>query len=158
MSWLPTKRRSKNLTPSSSSQPPAKKPTSKSKGRMPPPPDQEPQNASQDTTQNQPQMFVNEHAQALFSLYSNREIIPGRVIRFRDFAEFNLERHFVRAGWNKFLEIEEPIYPELVKLFYSNLSINNGVPVSLIRGKVIRLTRAEFAALLSIPDQVYRHI
>ena len=49
--------------------------------------------------------------------YSNKSIITGRSIQFRDFEEHNLENFFNQMGWTKFIEIDEIYYPNLIRIF-----------------------------------------
>ena len=80
----------------------------------------------------------------------------GRSIKMEDFWYFQLQSLFDNAGIKIMGELNEPIYPALVKVFYSNLTANKistsqsvnspvlsssvmGIPVSLTKHFLCRL-------------------
>ena len=54
--------------------------------------------------------------------FSDRKVIMGRPIKMEDFEHFQLQTLFDKADIKIMGELNEPIYPALVKAFYSNLT------------------------------------
>ena len=57
--------------------------------------------------------------------FFQRKVIMGRSIKMEDFEHFQLQSLFEKAGIKIMGELNEPIYPESVQVFYSNLTTNN---------------------------------
>jgi len=82
--------------------------------------------------------------------YSNKSIITGSSIHFRDLEECDLRNLFDIMGWTRFLEIDEIYYPNLIRIFYTNLFVSGRVLISRLCGKNVCISCEELAHVLEI--------
>lgn len=93
-----------------------------------------------------------------FKEMQSYDILPGRFIKYEDFALHNLKGYFANVGLDKLYssENQKPYYPLLIKLFYTNLShkkldTDNRVITSLVKGKEISFSPKLLGKMLNIP-------
>ena len=67
-----------------------------------------------------------------------------------DFEHLNLANILSISSLENFITIKEPVYPELVHYFYSNLSFHNYHIRSRVMGKDINISFEKFASLLHL--------
>ena len=65
-----------------------------------------------------------------------------------DFEHLNLTNILGTSSLEHFVSVKEPVYPELVHYFYSNLSFQNNHIRSRVLGKDINISLDKFAHLL----------
>ncbi|WKA06957.1 hypothetical protein VitviT2T_024832 [Vitis vinifera] len=84
---------------------------------------------------------------------TQRKVVPGRSVNFSQLQHFGFERLFGRMGWLPVVTISEPIFPTLVRAFYSRVNYGLGGPVlSTVRGVEIRLSPKSICHILDIPS------
>ena len=84
--------------------------------------------------------------------FSTRKVIPSRNINFAEVSFFKLHDLFGRMGWISAVSINEPVYSNLVRIFYSNLKRRYGGPIaSGVRGVQIELTPDEICRIFDVP-------
>ncbi|KOM48322.1 hypothetical protein LR48_Vigan07g202600 [Vigna angularis] len=70
-----------------------------------------------------------------------RSLITHKFLKLSFFRNEGFEFHWLKQqGLKKFVEMEDPWYPELVKVFYCNLKISDGTLCSRVKGVDIKLT------------------
>ena len=80
-----------------------------------------------------------------------RKVIPGRSINFSQIQYFRFERLFSRMGWLPIVTIFKPIFPTLVRAFYSWVTYELGEPVmSTVRYVEIRLSPKSICRIIDI--------
>lgn len=100
--------------------------------------------------------FITPQAHVNFdTLYYKKNIIPGRKVNFEVFSEYNLEFLFDALGLKKLVTIHTDYYPNLVKVFYANLSVSDYALSSRVNGIDVRMSYDEFADFLGIPYEGY---
>ena len=67
-----------------------------------------------------------------------------------DFEYLNLAAILDTSSLEHFVSIKEPVYPELVHYFYSNLSFQNNHIRSRVLGRDINISLDKFAHLLHL--------
>ena len=83
--------------------------------------------------------------------FAQRKVVPGRNINFSQLQDFGFERLFARMGWLPLVTISEPIFPTLVRAFYSRVTYGHGGPIVLtIRGVQIKLDPESICHILDI--------
>ena len=80
----------------------------------------------------------------------NMYIIFGRTVVLADFELLNLAIILNTSSLEYLVAIKEPVYPELVHYFYSNLTIQNNNVKSRVLGKDINISLDWFANLLHL--------
>jgi len=53
----------------------------------------------------------------------------------------SLEQHLKAKKLKTFLELSGKVYPDLVKVFYSNLKFSNGILKTIVKGVDVEITR-----------------
>ena len=85
--------------------------------------------------------------------FTQRKVVLGRSVNFAQLQHFGFEGLFGRMGWLSVETISEPIFPTLVRAFYSWVTYGLGGPVlSTIRGVEIRLSPESIYRILDIPS------
>lgn len=76
------------------------------------------------------------------NLWRTRKIIPHKYISTRFFRRegFSFQNWLNNQGLNTFVELTGEWYPDLVRVFYSNLKISDGTLCSRVKGIDIKLT------------------
>lgn len=71
-----------------------------------------------------------------------RSLVPHKYLRLKFFKDegFEFQRWLRHQGLKKFLEMADPWYPDLVKVFYCNLKIVDDTLCSRVKGVDIKLT------------------
>ena len=88
------------------------------------------------------------------TLYSSKFVLPGKCIALNSFAEYRLESLFINMGLKEFLEIN--YYPQLVHIFYVNLTIDqNNVIHSMVGGVDVSLSVEDLAHILVLSNEGY---
>jgi len=67
-----------------------------------------------------------------------------------DFEHLNLTNILRSSSLEDFVTIKEPVYPELVRYFYSNLSFEQHHIRSRVMGKDINISLENFASVLHL--------
>ncbi|RVW92930.1 Retrovirus-related Pol polyprotein from transposon RE1 [Vitis vinifera] len=77
----------------------------------------------------------------------------ARSVNFSQLQHFGFEGLFGRMGWLPVVTISEPVFPTLVRAFYSRVTYELGGPVlSIVRGVEIRLSPESICRILDIPS------
>uniref|UniRef100_A0A151UDL1 Uncharacterized protein n=1 Tax=Cajanus cajan TaxID=3821 RepID=A0A151UDL1_CAJCA len=87
-------------------------------------------------------LFVDKETQDYyFEWYAGRRIIPSKTLKLQWFKSegFSFPPLLEHQELGKFLELEGPYYPELIRLFLCFASSNEGIMQSVVRGKLIKL-------------------
>ena len=58
--------------------------------------------------------------------FFNRTILSGRDIDFVQLSQFRFGEYFLKIGWLPIMTMKEPIYPKLIRPFYSNVVVHVG--------------------------------
>ena len=75
------------------------------------------------------------------SIFSKKKIFPSRKIIFQNLGELdNPESLFYDLECNDFLKIHENYYPELIKFFYTNLTVKDDVLFNRVNGIDIKIS------------------
>ena len=92
--------------------------------------------------------------------FAQRKVVPGRNINFSQLQHFEFEGLFSGMGWLPVVTIFKPIFPTLVRTFYSRATYGLGGPVlSTVRGVEIRLAwrvSAAFSTFLQLDSECMR--
>ncbi|KAL6339867.1 hypothetical protein AAG906_034955 [Vitis piasezkii] len=84
--------------------------------------------------------------------FVQRKVVAGRNINFTHLQHFGFESLFARMGWLPLVTISEPIFPTLVRAFYSRVTFGHGGPItSTVRGRQIHLDPESICRILDIP-------
>ncbi|RVW88788.1 hypothetical protein CK203_034727 [Vitis vinifera] len=84
--------------------------------------------------------------------FVQRKVVAGRNINFAHLQHFGFESLFARMGWLPLVTISEPIFPTLVRAFYSRVTFGHGGPItSTVRGVQIHLDPESICRILDIP-------
>ncbi|KOM40693.1 hypothetical protein LR48_Vigan04g089100 [Vigna angularis] len=72
-----------------------------------------------------------------------RTLVTHKVLKLSFFRNegFEFQNWIKRQGLQKFVEMADPWYPDLVKVFYCNLKISDGTLCSRVKGIDIKLTK-----------------
>ncbi|WJZ98892.1 hypothetical protein VitviT2T_017383 [Vitis vinifera] len=85
--------------------------------------------------------------------YAQRKVVPGRSINFSQLKYFGFEAIFGRMRWLPVVTISEPIFPTLIRTFYSRLTYGVGGPItSTVRGVQITLSPESICRIFDIPS------
>nr|KYP36043.1 hypothetical protein KK1_042867 [Cajanus cajan] len=76
-----------------------------------------------------------------FEWYAGRRIIPPKTLKLEWFKNegFSFPTLLEHQELGKFLEMEGPYYPELIRLFLCFATSNEGIMQSVVKGKLIKL-------------------
>ena len=69
--------------------------------------------------------FISQNVSHRFFIIHNKIVLAGRTVVLGDFKHLNLANILGTSSLEHFVTIKEPVYPELVHYFYSNLSFQN---------------------------------
>ena len=95
----------------------------------------------------------NEDYQRYKQKFAQKKVVPRRNVNFFQLHHFGFEGLFGRMGWLPVVTISEPIFPTLVRAFYSRVTYGLGGPVlSTVRGVEIRLSPESICRILNIPS------
>ena len=95
----------------------------------------------------------NEDYQRYKQKFAQRKVVPGRSVNFSQLQHFGFEKLFGRMGWLPVVTISEPVFPTLVRAFYSRATYGLGEPVlSTVRRVEIRLSPESICRILDIPS------
>nr|CAN61574.1 hypothetical protein VITISV_023349 [Vitis vinifera] len=84
-------------------------------------------------------------------LFTSMEEYQRYKQKFAQRKHFNFEGLFVRMGWLPLVTISKPIFPTLVRAFYSRVTYRHGRPiVSTVRGVQIKLDPESICRILDI--------
>ena len=128
--------------------------TSRAQGKHPVEPSQPEQTEDRRKARFDTTLFSsNEDYQRYKQKFAQRKVIPGRSVNFSQLQHFDFERLFGRMGWLPVVTISEPVFPTLVRAFYSRATYGLGGPVlSTMRGFEIRLSPESICRILDIPS------
>ncbi|KAL6320974.1 hypothetical protein AAG906_010783 [Vitis piasezkii] len=94
---------------------------------------------------------LNEDYQRYKQKFVQRKVVLGRSVNFSQLQHFGFEGLFGRMGWLPVVTISEPIFPTLVRAFYSRATYELGGPVlSTVRGVEIKLSPESIYHILDI--------
>ena len=83
--------------------------------------------------------------------FAQRKVVLGRSINFSQLQHFGFESLFSWMGWLPIVMIFEPIFPTLVRAFYSRVRYGiGGLIISTIRGVKIRLDSESICRIFDI--------
>ena len=69
-------------------------------------------------------LFVSQNVSHSYSIIHHKNVISSRMIILANFDHLKLAQIFRTSSLEFLVTIKEPIYPELVHYFYSNLSFH----------------------------------
>ena len=85
--------------------------------------------------------------------FAQRKVIPGKSVNFSQLQHFGFEGLFGQMGWLLVVMIAEPIFPTLVRAFYSRATYGIEGPIlSTMSGVEIRLSPETICHILDIPS------
>nr|KYP53546.1 hypothetical protein KK1_024439 [Cajanus cajan] len=93
--------------------------------------------------------FADEKTQEYyFEWYAGRRIIPPKTLKLEWFKNegFSFPTLLEHQELGKFLEMEGPYYPELIRLFLYFATSNEGIVQSAVKGKLIKLNEPTLKA------------
>jgi len=106
------------------------------------------------TPESSSNLFVSQNTSHRFFVIHNKHVISGRTVVLADFGYLNLVAVLSTSSLEQLVTIKEPVYPELVYYFYSNLSFQNDHIRSRVLGKDINIFLEQFAHLLHLSCEV----
>jgi len=89
------------------------------------------------------------------SQFSSRIILDPKYldIDFFNYETFDCYQVFQNSGLVYFMSLKFPYYPELVRVFYSNLKIQDGIIRSEVHGISMIIDQSLFFSLTKLPNQ-----
>ena len=69
--------------------------------------------------------FISQNAPHRFFVIHKKHVISGRTVVLADFKHLNLANILNTSSLEYLVTIKEPVYPELVYYFHSNLTFQN---------------------------------
>ncbi|RVX01386.1 Retrovirus-related Pol polyprotein from transposon RE1 [Vitis vinifera] len=129
--------------------------TSRAQGKRPTEPSQQPEQteARQKARYDTALFSSNEDYQRYKQKFAQRKVVPRRSVNFSQLQHFGFEGLFGRMGWLPVVMISEPVFPTLVRAFYSRATYRLGGPLlSTVRGVEIRLSPESICRILDIPS------
>ncbi|KAL5129391.1 hypothetical protein HKD37_U058161 [Glycine soja] len=98
--------------------------------------------------------FDDQHLRYL-SQFSSRIILDPKYLDVEFFNDetFNCYQVFQNSGLVDFMSLKLPYYPELVKVFYCNLKIQDGIIISEVHGIPMVIDQSLFFSLTNLPSQ-----
>ncbi|KAI5396766.1 hypothetical protein KIW84_062843 [Lathyrus oleraceus] len=90
--------------------------------------------------------------------YQKKTVQTSKYGDLSSFPEecFNFQDKLISLGLGALITSYGPYYPDLVRMFYCNICIENGKFVTHVRGKKIALTPKRLGQILDIPSGGYR--
>ncbi|PIN06905.1 hypothetical protein CDL12_20538 [Handroanthus impetiginosus] len=93
-----------------------------------------------------------------FSDFCSRKLNRGRGVLFSSIPESPVVTWIMALNWDRVMSVNKVCYPHLVKLFYTNLSLENDDNdnprlKTFVLGKEIVLSTAYINALFDLPDE-----
>ncbi|WP_206516582.1 hypothetical protein, partial [Mesorhizobium sp. Primo-A] len=85
------------------------------------------------------------------TLYSNKRLIIPKYGTLNSFSAFQFPELLKAQHVEEFIGYKGPVYPDLVRVFYCNLTQDGNVLVSRVKGKTIRLNTKTIGEILNIP-------
>ncbi|RVW86237.1 hypothetical protein CK203_046079 [Vitis vinifera] len=127
---------------------------SKAQGKRPTEPSQPDQSEARRKTRYNIALFGSvEDYQRYKQKFAQRKVVPGRNINFSQLQYFGFEGIFGRMGWLPVVTISEPIFPTLIRAFYSRVTYGLGGPItSTVREVEIILSPESICRILAIPS------
>ena len=97
----------------------------------------------------------NEQRQRYYSLFSNRIILDPKYLDFEFFEgeTFDCYQVFQNSELIDFMSLKLSFYPELVRLFYNNMQIRDGVIFSKVHKIPIVVDQSWFYSLTKLSSQ-----
>nr|CAN75008.1 hypothetical protein VITISV_018593 [Vitis vinifera] len=128
--------------------------TSRAQGKRPIEPSQPEKTEARRKARFDTKLFSsNEDYQRYKQKFAQRKVVPGRSVNFSQLQLFSFEGLFGRMEWLPVVTISEPVFPTLVRAFYSRATYGLGGPVlSTMRGVEIRLSPESICRILDIPS------
>ncbi|BAT99379.1 hypothetical protein VIGAN_10080400 [Vigna angularis var. angularis] len=96
----------------------------------------------------QRRFFTHSHQMENYAAdFYTRSVIPPKIMNFDSFtgSELFFQQQLLFQGLSQFLTLEGPYYPDLIKVFYSNLKISaNGYLLTEVNRRKIRFKPADW--------------
>jgi len=99
--------------------------------------------------------FVSQNSSHRFSVIQNKHAISSRNIVLADFEHLDLANILNTSSLEYLVSIKEPVYPELVHYFYSNLTFQNNHVRSRVLSKDINISLDHLPICYASPVRVY---
>ncbi|RVW71869.1 hypothetical protein CK203_058427 [Vitis vinifera] len=128
--------------------------TSRGQGKRPAEPSQQPeQTEARRKARYDTALFGSvEDYQRYKTHFAKRKVVPGRNINFFQLQSLGFEGLFTRMGWLPVVTVYEPIFPTLVRAFYSRMTYGLGGPIrTTVRGVEIELSPESICRILDVP-------
>ena len=93
--------------------------------------------------------------QRYYSQFSNRVILDPKYLdlEFFDGETFDCYQVIQNSGLIDFMSLKLPYFPELVKVFYNNLKIQDGILYFEVQSISIVIDQSLFFSLTKLPSQ-----
>ncbi|RVW82887.1 hypothetical protein CK203_038296 [Vitis vinifera] len=127
--------------------------TSRAQGKRPAEPSQQPeQTETRRKARYDTALFGSvEDYQRYKTHFAKRKVVPGRNINFFQLQSLGFEGLFTRMGWLPVVTVYEPIFPTLVRAFYSRMTYGLGGPIrTTVRGVEIELSPESICRILDV--------
>nr|KYP36778.1 hypothetical protein KK1_042068 [Cajanus cajan] len=87
-----------------------------------------------------------------FEWYAGRRIIPPKTLKLEWFKNegFSFPTLLEHQKLGKFLVLEGPYYPELIRMFLCFATSNEGIMQSVVKGKLIKLDGTTLKAVVGM--------
>ncbi|RVW22465.1 hypothetical protein CK203_112792 [Vitis vinifera] len=128
--------------------------TSRAQGKRPAEPSQQPeQTEARRKARYDTALFGSvEDYQRYKTHFAKRKVVPGRNINFFQLQSLGFEGLFTRMGWLPVVTVYKPIFPTLVRAFYSRMTYGLGGPIrTTVRGVEIELSPESICRILDVP-------
>ncbi|RVW35762.1 Retrovirus-related Pol polyprotein from transposon RE1 [Vitis vinifera] len=135
--------------------------TSRGQGKRPAEPSQQPeQTEARRKARYDTALFGSvEDYQRYKTHFAKRKVVPGRNINFFQLQSLGFEGLFTRMGWLPVVTVYEPIFPTLVRAFYSRMTYGLGGPIrTTVRGVEIELSPESICRILDVPPLVFEYM
>ena len=96
--------------------------------------------------------FISEKATTHFDQIKKRAVLTGRKVEFEELHKEGFDLNIYLSKWSSFLTMDKPVYPNLVRIFYSNLvTLNHSFHISSrVNGVDIEFDESIFHQLFNI--------
>ncbi|RVW58416.1 Retrovirus-related Pol polyprotein from transposon RE1 [Vitis vinifera] len=103
--------------------------TSRAQGKRPVKPSQPSRREARRKARFDTALFSSNEDYQCYKKICSKKVVPGRSVNFSQLQHFGFEGLFGRMGWLPIVTISEPVFPTLVRAFYSRATYGLGGPV-----------------------------
>uniref|UniRef100_A0A803MU77 Uncharacterized protein n=1 Tax=Chenopodium quinoa TaxID=63459 RepID=A0A803MU77_CHEQI len=137
--------------------PPTRKSARTASTSKAPPPPTDPDTSSDDEPEPEPRFKSTLYREMYYKSFTNRTICECRHVDFDSLNKAHavfIRQWFKHQQWDKLLTEKHPIYPDLVRQFYTHFdhaNKNEEVIITWVKGKEIKLDENSLSRILKIP-------